>query len=134
MPSRKRIAQKNLDVPETSQDQVIQAAKRSAGDLAYRPLLSVVCSTEQREEQHPQPYRPHGTKYLSWDQATNLVEAVGYAKKIGRHLVAHATIHWSGTVAFDDPDGKRFAKVREGFNKYLRRRGGSFVAPCKPAH
>ena len=34
-----------------------------------------------------------------------------------------ATIHWSGTVVFDDPDGKRFAKVREGFHKWLLRRG-----------
>ncbi len=86
MPPRKRIAQKNLDVPETSQDQVIQAAKRSAGGLAYRPLLSVVCSTGQQERQPPQRYRLHATKYLSWDQATNLIEAVDYAKKIGRHF------------------------------------------------
>ena len=28
-----------------------------------------------------------------------------------------ATIHWSGTVVLDDPDGKRFAKVREGLSK-----------------
>ncbi|MGH6866074.1 MAG: hypothetical protein ACREDO_07900 [Methyloceanibacter sp.] len=38
-------------------------------------------------------------------------------------MVAHLTIHWSGTVAFDDPDGTRFAKVRESLNKVLLRRG-----------
>jgi hypothetical protein len=38
-------------------------------------------------------------------------------------LVAHLTIHWSGTIAFDDHDGTRFAKVREGLNKILFRRG-----------
>jgi hypothetical protein len=38
-------------------------------------------------------------------------------------LVAHATIHWSGTVVFDDHDGRRFAKLREGFDKYLIRQG-----------
>jgi hypothetical protein len=38
-------------------------------------------------------------------------------------LVAHATIHWSGTVAFDDHDGKRFARVRESLDKDLIRRG-----------
>ena len=32
-------------------------------------------------------------------------------------------IHWSGTVAFDDHDGTRFAKVREGLAKVLLRRG-----------
>jgi hypothetical protein len=36
--------------------------------------------------------------------------------------VAHVTIHWSGTVAFDDHDGTRFAKVREGLAKVLLRR------------
>jgi len=38
-------------------------------------------------------------------------------------LVAHLTIHWSGSVAFDDHDGTRFAKVREGLAKVLFRRG-----------
>ena len=38
-------------------------------------------------------------------------------------MVAHLTIHWSGTVAFDDHDGTRFAKVREGLAKVLFRRG-----------
>ena len=53
----------------------------------------------------------------------NIVEAVRYAKSIGLPLVAHLTIHWSGTIAFDDHDGLRFAKVREGLSKVLLRRG-----------
>jgi hypothetical protein len=52
-----------------------------------------------------------------------MVEAVRHAREIGQPLVAHATIHWSGTDAQDDPDGKRFAKVREHLDKYLGRRG-----------
>jgi len=55
-------------------------------------------------------------------QAANLVEAVRFAKSIGLPLVAHLTIHWSGTIAFDDHNGLRFAKVREGLNKVLFRR------------
>ena len=54
---------------------------------------------------------------------TNIIEAVDHARAIGRPLIAHATIHWSGTVVFDDHDGQLFAKVREGFNKWLLRRG-----------
>ena len=108
-----------LDVSETSHDQVVQAAKGSAGDLAPDTLLSVVGPDKRRRRS----YRPYGSKHLTLAQATTIIEAVDYAKGIGFPLVAHATIHWSGTVAFDDHDGKRFAKVREGFHKYLHRRG-----------
>jgi hypothetical protein len=38
-------------------------------------------------------------------------------------LIDHATIHWAGTKVGDDPDGRLFAKVREGFDKWLRRQG-----------
>ena len=37
-------------------------------------------------------------------------------------LVAHLTLHWSGTFASDDVAGTRFAKVREGLAKALLRR------------
>jgi hypothetical protein len=53
----------------------------------------------------------------------NIVEAVNFAKTIDLPLVAHLTVHWAGTVAFDDHDGTRFAKVREGLAKVLIRRG-----------
>ena len=123
MAHRSLVASKNLDVPETSHDSVSQAAKGSAGDLTPEPLLSVVCPDIAQRERAARPYRPHGSKHLSLDQATNIIEAVDYARAIGLPLVAHATIHWSGTVVFDDPDGKLFAKVREGFHKWLIRRG-----------
>jgi hypothetical protein len=53
---------------------------------------------------------------------------------MGRPLVAHATIHWSGTVVFDDRDGTLFAKVREGLHKCLLRRriaGGLSAVWCR---
>jgi hypothetical protein len=46
-----------------------------------------------------------------------------FVRTVDLPMVAHATIHLSGTVAFDDHDGTRFAKVREGLNKVLLRRG-----------
>ena len=123
MPHRNRIAAKNLDVPVTSHDSVAQAAKGLAGDLTPEPLLSVVCPHTAPTEIQRRQYRPHGSKHLSLGQATNIIEAVEHARAIDLPLVAHATIHWSGTVVFDDPYGKLFAKVREGFHKWLLRRG-----------
>ena len=56
-------------------------------------------------------------------QAKNPMAAVAFAREIGTPLNAHATIHWVGTDAGDDPDGSRFAKLREGFDKWLKRQG-----------
>ena len=116
----------NLDVVRTSRDQESVEPKGSAAESAPDPLLSVVCpfpAQPARERKHRGRYRPRGSKYISVPQATNLIEAVKFAKSIGLPLVAHLTIHWSGTVAWDDPDGTRFAKVREGLAKVLNRRG-----------
>jgi hypothetical protein len=52
-----------------------------------------------------------------------MMAAVRFARDIGTPLNAHATIHWVGTATGDDPDGQRFAKLREGFDKWLRRQG-----------
>jgi hypothetical protein len=52
-----------------------------------------------------------------------MVEALAFAREIDTPLKAHATIHWVGTNAGDDPDGRLFAKVREGFDKWLKRQG-----------
>jgi hypothetical protein len=49
--------------------------------------------------------------------------AVCYAELISRPLTTHFTFHWVGTDAGDHPDGKLFAKVREGFARWLRQRG-----------
>jgi len=51
------------------------------------------------------------------------MEAVVFAREIGTPLNAHATIHWVGTKVGDDPDGRLFAKIREGFDKWLKRHG-----------
>ena len=72
--------------------------------------------------------RTRASKYVGMRQASNIMEAVGFAKSIGLPLVAHLTIHWSLTDIGDDHDGKLFAKVREGLHKWLRRRGIVFAA------
>src|SRR5262245_10407934 len=64
-----------------------------------------------------------GTKRITLPQAENMMAALAFALEIGAPLNAHATIHWVGTEAGDDPDGSRFAKVREGFDKWLKRQG-----------
>jgi hypothetical protein len=56
----------------------------------------------------------HPSKLISLWQAQNLMEALVFAREIGTPLNPHVTIHWVGTNAGDDPDGRRFAKVREG--------------------
>jgi hypothetical protein len=116
----------NLDVVRTSRDHENLQPKGCAGESAPDPHLSVVCpfpAQPPKQRQRRGNYRTHKSKYISVPQATNIVEAVKFAKLIGLPLVAHLTIHWSGTVAFDDPDGTRFAKVRECLAKVLLRRG-----------
>jgi hypothetical protein len=75
------------------------------------------------QAQVPQAQRRRGTKRLSLPQASNIMAAVAFAREIGTPLNAHATIHWVGTEVGDDPNGERFAKVREGFDKWLKRQG-----------
>ncbi len=116
----------NLDVVRTSRDQESPEPKGPAGELAPDPHLSVVCpfpAPPARQRTQRGHYRPCGSKYISVPRATNIVEAVKFAKSIGLPLVVHLTIHWSGTVAFDDHDGTRFATVHEGLAKVLFRRG-----------
>jgi len=77
------------------------------------------------------------TDRLTLAQADSLAEAVIFADEIGLTLRAHLTIMWSLTFAYDDPQGERAAKVREGLNKVLHRRGvpdgltGVWVRECK---
>jgi hypothetical protein len=63
------------------------------------------------------------SKRINMRQATNMMAGVAFARQIGTPLNAHATIHWAGTRLGDDPEGKLFAKVREGFDKWLKRQG-----------
>jgi hypothetical protein len=67
--------------------------------------------------------QPRASKRISLRQATNIIEAVRFAKSISLPLVAHLTIHWAYTDVGDDLDGKLFAKVGEGLNKWARRHG-----------
>jgi hypothetical protein len=61
--------------------------------------------------------------HITLQQAENMMKALAFARVIGRALNTHATIHWVGTKAGDDPDGRRFARVREGLDKWLMRHG-----------
>jgi hypothetical protein len=120
---------KNLDVAGTSHDLEIGCTKGIEGELAPAPhLYSLLCASAQPDHRGQRQYRVGGTRYISVAQATNIIEAVEFAKLIGLPLVAHLTIHWAYTDVGDDPDGKRFAKVREGLAKWLRRRGIVFAA------
>jgi hypothetical protein len=56
-------------------------------------------------------------------QAQNMMDGLAFAREIGTPLNAHATIHWVGTKAGDDEDGSRFAQLREGLDKWLKRQG-----------
>jgi hypothetical protein len=127
-PSHNRVVQRdeNLDVVRTSRDRESVEPKGTAGESPPDPHLSVVCpfpAPPVRQQQHRGRYRLLGSKCISVPQATNIIEAVRFAKSIDLPLVAHLTIHWAGTIAFDDHDGTRFAKVREGLSKVLLRRG-----------
>jgi hypothetical protein len=65
----------------------------------------------------------HRSENITLRQATNLTSALHFARKIGTPLNVHATIHWCGTAKRNDPDGSLFARVREGFDKWLTRSG-----------
>ena len=108
MALRSLLASKNLDVPETSRDSIFQALKdrRVIWRLSRSYLLCAPIQHTMKSSNAAIVL--HGSKHLSFGLATNLIEAVDHARSIGFPLVAHATIHWSGTVAFDDPDGKLF--------------------------
>ncbi len=92
--------------------------KGKAGSAA---LLRLSDATTQPKKQ------PRASKYITMRQATNIMEAVRFAKLISFPLVAHLTVHWSLTDVGDDSDGKLFAKVREGLDKWLHRRGIAFA-------
>ena len=124
----RRLQRKNLDVPRTSHDREIGRTKDVAAELDQSPLLSSLGSYTVQPAQQLKHYRPGGTRYLMVAQATNIIDAVEFAKSIGLRLVAHLTIHWSLTDAGDDPEGKLFAKVREGLSKWLHRKGIVFAA------
>lgn len=78
---------------------------------------------EAEHETAKKPQRSRSNKRITMRQATNMMAAVRFAREIGTPLNVHATIHWAGTKVGDDPDGRLFARVREGFDKWLKRHG-----------
>jgi hypothetical protein len=87
-----------------------------AGSVAPLPMADR-CETEKPRR------KSRSSACLSMRQAQNIIDAVAFARQIGIPLNGHATIHWVGTHVGDDPDGRRFARVREGFDKWLKRHG-----------
>ena len=53
-----------------------------------------------------------------------MMEGLSFAREIGMPLNTHLIIHWGGTLAGDDPDGKLFAKFRYLLDKRFRRKFG----------
>ncbi len=95
----------------------MKGGKAESAALLHVPAANRGVATKPRK----QP--PRASKCITMCQATNMMAAVDFAKLIDIHLVAHLTIHWSLTDVGDDPDGKLFAKVREGLNKWACRHG-----------
>jgi len=121
---------KNFDVPGSSQEQNNGSSQGVTGSKAeVRPFICYGASTAQLNPgaEHKRRYRSGGTKLITVAQAINMKAAVRYAELISRPLTAHFTIHWVGADAGDDPDGKLFAEVREGYARWLRRRGVPFA-------
>jgi hypothetical protein len=89
---------KNLDVARTFQNQENGFIKGGKGETAGKPLLSSLSSPAAQpgeQQKHRRQYRPGGTRLITLPQATNIIEAVVFAKSVALHLVAHLTIHWN---------------------------------------
>jgi hypothetical protein len=82
---------KNLDVARTSHGPEIGHAKGVAGGCAVDPLLSSLCTSSAqpaKRQKHRQQYRCGGTKYITVPQATNIIDAVDFARFIGLPLAS----------------------------------------------
>lgn len=122
---------KNLDVLGLDQEPNFGCTKGGADEIAQAPHLSSLGAyTAQHNEhrEHHRHYRAGGTKYITVPQATNIIEAVDFAKLIDSPLVAHLSIEWSLTDVGDDPEGNLFAKFREGLAKWVWRQGIEFAS------
>lgn len=118
---------KNLDVRGTSQN-VENAGVTDVEDNRRCSAHLISLGASQRHTRPQRRYGQDGSRHISDLQATNIIEAVRFAKSLGLPLVAHLTIHWACTNIGDDPDGKLFAKFREGLNKWTRRHGFDLAA------
>src|SRR4029077_5378978 len=109
----------NFDVHRTVQKQDVGQNKDVAGNSVFSPpsicygAAATPPSPRRKNSDNPRgPYSEGGTKYISVSQASGMIEAVLYAEGVGLPLNAHLSIHWAGTDAGDDPNGKLFAKLR----------------------
>ena len=115
----------NFDVHRTVQKQDAGQNKDVAGNsVSSSPSICYGATTAQ-----PSPHWKNSDKHrcISLSQAQGIIEAVQYAKGAGLPLNAHLVIHWAGTDAGDDPNGRLGAKVREGIARWLRSRGVAFA-------
>jgi len=121
---------KNLDVLGTSRGHGTGFNQGNAAQSIRAPLLcGLGAPAAQPDTRHTQrkQYRCGGAAYITVPQATNIMEAVQFARSVRLPLVAHLTIYWAVTEAGDDSGGRRFARVREGLDKWLKRRGIEFA-------
>ena len=93
--------------------------------MCQEPAALPLCLADR---ERASPRGPRAGRYITVRQATNVIEAVRFAKLVNLPLVAHLTIHWSLTDIGDDPNGRLFAKLREGLDKWLNRHGIEFGA------
>ena len=123
---------KNLDVRGTSQHsenaRVQDVDDNRSRSAHFISLVAPTAKPPQHPARPPRRYPPGGSKYVTDAQASNIIEAVRFAKSLDLPPVAHLTIHWACTDIGDDPDGKLFAKFREGLSKWTRRRGFGLTA------
>ena len=96
----------------------MQIARAETAPLRMPEADNVTAKRKQRR----------ATRRISMRQAENIMDAVPFAKSICLPLVAHITIHWGYTDVGDDPEGRRFAKFREGLDKWLGRKDIEFAA------
>jgi hypothetical protein len=68
------------------------------------------------------PAQPRLTQFLRPSQALGLLAAYDHAKRIGRPLDTHVTIHWSGTVEAAARVPQRLQLLLERMRKWLMRR------------
>jgi len=126
------VKTKNLDVRGTSHDtknaSIRDVQHHRSRSAHFNSLCAPTAQPHQQQNRPQRRYRLGGNRYITDLQATNIIQAVRFAKSLGLPLVAHLTIHWACTDIGDDADGKLFAKFREGLNKWTRRHGFDLTA------
>jgi hypothetical protein len=83
-------------------------------------------SSTRPSSQTRRPRRP--TKRINIRQARCMMEGVKFARELGTALNTHLIIHWGGTLAGDDADGRLFARFRYLLDKRFRRKFGIDVS------